>query len=261
VPPALVKNIDNFYIIIDFDNFFRDDKYIDNPSYFANELNDLVDTVVDLNKTAEYLSIRFYGGWLVNGVWTNIASRLQQTIQSIDYFPVLKHADKKKIYGDIELVTRLVGLPEIEWTNTLREKNGLPRLRLKKSGLPDGCAKDNEICPARILYRFTKSKMKSCPSQSCNVKNSDAFKVLEQKMVDTMISCDIIELSSKGELGGMLVVSDDYDLLPALAIGTNRLSLKSKVICLLRNSAVIDMNIFGDLISMGLVLKTKNGGD
>jgi hypothetical protein len=49
------------------------------------------------------------------------------------------------------------------------------------------------------------------------VRAGDAYEVVEQKMVDTMICCDLLALALH-EPSSIGVMSDDLDLLPALAM-------------------------------------------
>ncbi|MDM8552135.1 hypothetical protein QUF72_18770 [Desulfobacterales bacterium HSG2] len=129
-----------------------------------------------------------------NGSLTNLASRIQQALSSFDFFPLYNRAERIFTEGETELVTRLISMPDLQWDNTAITRSGIPRLRVV-SGLPSGCAGTNETCPVRILFRFSKKRTKKCPVPGCPVTNQEAFRIVEQKMVDTMLSCDIVALS------------------------------------------------------------------
>ncbi|HHC24677.1 MAG TPA: NYN domain-containing protein [Desulfobacterales bacterium] len=244
------------YILIDFDNFFDYKPADPDFDWLEFELNQLTSRVLKSNSRPEFISFRLYGGWMENGSLTNLASRIQQSLSSFDIFPFYKHSERVSTDGETELVTRLISMPDLQWDNTAITRSGIPRLRVV-SGLPPGCAGTNETCPVRILFRFSKKRTKKCPVPGCPVTNQEAFKIVEQKMVDTMLSCDIVTLSEDERVEKIIVASDDFDMLPSMAIAARNYTGKPGQICLLRTNSNYNYDIFNRLIAMGLKVSVK----
>jgi len=239
-------------ILIDFDNFFSYSS-TDDFNWLHTEFNELINQAFAIDRKTDFISFRLYGGWMENGLQTNIAFKIQQAISSFKFFPLFNKAERIFVHGNIELVTRLISIPNMEWDDTVRTRLGIPRLRLAGAGLPTGCIGTNESCPVRILYRFAEKKTKKCPVGGCPATNESAFKVVEQKMVDTMLSCDIISLSEDQRVNGIIVVSDDFDLLPPIVMAVENSKKQSKQIVLLKKRLLSAHDtIFGRLESMGL---------
>jgi hypothetical protein len=203
-------------VLVDFDNVFKNGPGL-NFDWMKHELNKLVELALAADPNIAMVSIRLYGGWMQDGMLTAFASTLQTVISASSFFPI-KHPKKEGLLrGTIDLATRLLGVPAIEWDDTRRVKSGLPRIRLAKETLPSKCI-NPDVCPATALNRFTKHKSKLCPTAGCSVTNAEAFQTVEQKMVDTMIACDTIFLAVDGGQGYVLVVTDDSDAVPAVAL-------------------------------------------
>jgi uncharacterized LabA/DUF88 family protein len=63
---------------------------------------------------------------------------------------------------------------------------------------------------------MTKRENSTCFEPSCSVLCSTAFKVVEQKLVDVMMACDIVQSPSQNLSTSIFVLSDDVDLIPAI---------------------------------------------
>jgi len=202
------------FILIDFDNVFK--KAIND--YLLEEfeliIKEIIRDVLSLNLAPTEIKIRFYGGWFKEDILTNRASSLQQLISSILIFPIV--GENARITGSIELATSLYYFPGYVWTNTYKEKEGIPRLRINYENLPSWCSLNRNECPTFVLNRFTSKKDKSCYHDHCEIKNSDVFTGIEQKMIDTIISCDLISFSQENDIAAVCLFSDDLDLLPPL---------------------------------------------
>jgi len=239
-------------ILIDFDNFFAY-SWTDDFNWLKTEFNELINQALAVNRKADFISFRLYGGWMENGLQTNISFKIQQAIASFKFFPFFNKAERIFVHGEIELVTRLISIPNMEWDDTVRTRSGIPRLRLAGSGLPAGCVGTNENCPVRILYRFAEKKTKECPVAGCQATNKSAFKVVEQKMIDTMLSCDIISLSDDPRVEGIIVVSDEFDLLPPIVMAVENGKKQSRQVVLLKKKRLSAHDtIFHKLENMGL---------
>lgn len=206
-------------VLIDFDNFYKHIADDDEMQWLHHEINKIISEALNISPLSQRIILRIYGGWLENGLWTRWASRLQKAIFSTSTFPIPHPYNKGILRGDITLVTRLLHLPDIEWGHTLRSKAGPPRLRLASNTPPEGCTTERATCPIRTLQHFTKKKGKACGVADCSVTNDQAFLVVEQKMVDTMMACDLLALCQAPETTAIMVLSNDTDLLPPLSMG------------------------------------------
>jgi hypothetical protein len=200
-------------LLIDFDNICHG---LD-PSgeELVPKINRWISLAVRVIPQATFVRIRLYGGWLNEGTLTTLASMLLAGIPR-DLFPVVDRSSgsDRILRGSVDLATRLVGVPQIEWGHTYQEKRGIPRLRMVERPRPDGCvAHDN--CPIDLLQKMSRRTDRECHTTGCLVRNNSAFLLREQKMVDTLMSCDIIEYSRQGR--HIIVMSNDLDLLPSVA--------------------------------------------
>lgn len=202
------------FILIDFDNVFKKPLNQYTIVEFQLNLNDIVKSVLSLNTSPTEIKIRFYGGWFRDDNLSTVASLLQQKLALISLFPIIR--EKKIIRGSMELATSMFSFPSHIWTNTYKEKEGIARLRVNEDVLPEWCNLNKTDCPAFMLSKFTSKKAKQCHHQHCDIKNSVAFTGIEQKMVDTMIACDLISFSQFNDVEAVCLFSDDLDLLPPL---------------------------------------------
>lgn len=241
--------------IIDFDNWFKKDLSDFTDSQFEFELREIIDQLLNLVPNLNVIELRMYNGWYLDRVLTRKASELNLILSRINLFPYVLDSSKAKIIrGKIVIVNSLNDLPSYVWFNTLKEKKGISRLRINKSAITSMCDANMENCPTHILKRYTKKKNKVCNINGCSVKHSNVFIGLEQKMVDTIIACDIISFCEDDNCEAILVVSEDIDHFPAIVKGKLKLhELKSetKLSVLIKNN-LIQSNYDSILSSFGL---------
>ena len=210
-------------VIIDFDNYFRDNE-INDPQKFELALTEIVEKCETNFENFNEISIRLYGGWYQGITLTKQASILQQQLSQISIFPKIKN--NNRINGNIEMVSSLFEIPNIQWYHTYKEKNGIGRVRINHDLVDDFCTQNKEQCPKFILYKFTAGKDKQCHIQNCTHIHKDVFKGVEQKMVDTMIACDVVSATNDDKVKGIFVLSDDQDHFPSYAIASEQLKQK-----------------------------------
>jgi hypothetical protein len=203
--------------LLDFDNFYPPAGPKISDDWFVHQVNRITQETLAAAPGTTEINIRLYGGWLEDGLLTNRASSIQTAATKVHFPIVLPHGGLLR--GSLELVTRLFALPSIEWAHTRRTRSGLPRLRLADRPLPMDCAGDVMTCPLRFVHRFARSRTQQCHISGCTVRNRDAFELVEQKMVDSLLCCDIIAYSRMPEMN-VVVLSDDLDVVPALAMAT-----------------------------------------
>ena len=223
-------------VLIDFDNYFRKPIFDYTVQEFEFELKIIIDQVISITslfkKTAIFLNL--YSGWYENSNLSRKASGTLQKLANIELFPLILKG-KYLINGEIKLSTSLYNIPELVWTNTYREKKGVPRIRINRELLNKNCDENKHICPAHILTNFTKNKNRLCSVKNCTTKQNEIFFMREQKMVDTMIACDFITFSEDESINNLILVSDDNDHLPALVLGSTKITNKKKVVLGIRN--------------------------
>lgn len=202
-------------VLVDADNVFKTEYLDSGIGAVTHEINRFVALGLRMDSATREISIRFYGGWKTENVFTNRASRLQQVIGSIPLFP-FRHPTMGIIRGSVTLATSLIVEPSLVWETTFKVHAGLRRVRLAEAPCFETCSRTSVECPVRQFVKFTKKSGKSCPAEGCSVKNEDVFKAAEQKMVDTMIACDLLSLSVDNSVSAVGVLSEDSDLLPAI---------------------------------------------
>lgn len=126
----------------------------------------------------------------------------------------------RSIVGKIDFVEQMYGI-DFSWRNTYREKPG-PRLIIKKDVQRPHCPNNKDKCPVELLAKFTKKKEKVCQVDGCNVNNMSIFSQYGQKMVDTMMACDILTYGEEEDTEAIYVLTDDVDLFPSMALCSRR---------------------------------------
>lgn len=214
---------DKAVVILDYNNIFTQDN--DND---ANNLQFLltmiIDEIINNYNSVGNIVIRAYGGWYNQDGLTNKGSMIQQKLGAIstNLFPVPNGS--AMIRGTLELAEQMYGVEGV-WNNTYREKEGLPRLIMNKSVIDrTECEKDEsrDVCPINILKRFSKrnnerSKPKICHISNCK-NSSNVFNQLGQKMVDSIMVCDILTYGEDETTKVIYVITDDVDLFPAVVL-------------------------------------------
>ena len=206
------------FVLLDFDNFFKKEINQYTIQEFEYLIKEIINDVLSKNQKPNEIRIRLYGGWYKEDIFSTKASVLEQLLSNISIFPIIK--GDNIIKGSIELATSIYYLPEHIWTHTLKEKEGISRLRISSENIPEWCSEHKDECPVFMLNKFTKSKEKKCHHYHCEVMNSNVFTGIEQKMVDTMIACDLVTFSQDEKVLSICLFTDDFDLLPPLALSS-----------------------------------------
>lgn len=206
--------------LIDFDNFYPHVRQYYDFGFLVHEFNRIVGEALDIDASIEYVIIRLYGGWMEYGLLTPLASLIQQEISRAHFFPLTHPKKSGLLRGNIILATSLISLPSMTWENTRKQRNGLPRLRLDRAMVSEVCETNTERCPIKILERFSKKRGKLCSIPGCSLTNDTAFRVVEQKMVDVILSCDILFLADQPNVSSIIILSDDFDIHPAIALAS-----------------------------------------
>ena len=109
-----------------------------------------------------------------------------------------------------ELAVALLEEPGHHLFNTYRRKGKPANIRVQSPAVV-GCAE--AACPLPHARRLLKSGR--CPTPTCSVTADDLVYRHEQKIVDTMLSCDLL-YAAHLDYDLVLLVSGDDDFLPPL---------------------------------------------
>ena len=202
-------------MIVDFDNFFPKNM----NDYSIEEMNVFFDRIVEIIlqrfNNISFVNIRLYGGWYKGVNFTQKASMLSSMLANVRIFPVI--VENKIISGTIEMVHSQYGLDGYIWYDTYREKAGLQKFRIDSSKMGEHCSSNENVCAVKILEKFVR-KQKMCQNAGCTTVQQNVFIRREQKMIDTMMACDIIAYGGEENIFSIFIVSDDVDIFPSIAL-------------------------------------------
>lgn len=201
-------------ILVDFDNVFYGHET--SASYVKTQLEDFVKACLEASPDVDKLSIRLYGGWKMNAQYTTQASQVLGIIETVksEMFP--RFPNSRRVDGDLELAVSQYNL-EIEWENTMQEKSARHFLKCNDD-IHRICHHKVDECPVQMVAKATRGHNVVCPIDGCQTIDVSQLVRMEQKMVDSMMTCDILEFTHDDDCRAVVVVSDDCDLHPALAL-------------------------------------------
>ncbi len=162
------------------------------------------------------IRMRLYGGWYEENRPTRLAESLIREI-SKDFPALLTIAgktDRKPTIAAAELAYALEADPRCHLFHTFRMRGSPPRLRYRNE---HSC--DRPGCPMAVLRSI--AEFRRCPADGCECDLDDVLYKAEQKLVDTMMTADIIELGLRPE-STICVVGSDDDLWPGIRVATLR---------------------------------------
>ncbi len=202
----------NLQLYIDYDNLNSDQK---RKGLLDLATRALLTTSIPTEKTSGRCEVRVYGGWYEATTLTPLAQDIIVEMGR-DFPRVLPFRTKRGTSGRLvvsaELACSLEAEPAYHLFNTFRQKSA-PRALKCIHPATRGCT--DPQCPLACLPSFFDTEQ--CPKHGCTVQLSDVLFRREQKLIDTMLACDLIHTSRIG-CDFIIVVSSDDDLLPALRI-------------------------------------------
>lgn len=197
-------------VFVDYDNI---------PRYLRQRgINNVVMVIlealpVSLLPIGEDVTIRLYGGWYHYRRLSRLAQRLTAEIASFSPAAVSLRTSSgpRMLRIFVELARSMLVDPSHIVQNTFRVRGTPDNLRSKR--LPyDGCA-DSSRCPLSGTYRLLADGR--CPRDECTTEVTDVIQRNEQKLVDTMLTVDLIHASTWMKSDVVVVTSDD-DLWPGI---------------------------------------------
>ncbi len=205
-------------ILVDFDNVFYGNELSFGKVHFL--LEQFISECFKIESEFELLEVRLYGGWKSNSGFTQRADTLRGYMDRINSLLFPRIYQKRRILGNVTIVTSQYNL-DIEWNNTMQEKPGRHMLKVKTIS-SHICQDDPTKCPLHLISKATRGSRVKCPNNGCGSIDVTQLIRMEQKMVDSMMTCDILEFVHEPECRLIEVVSDDIDLHPALALAGSK---------------------------------------
>lgn len=196
-------------VLVDYDNVPRDIR--------ARGLSNLAERILykigfSVIKDFQRIKFRLYGGWYEHANITRSAQRLRSEISST--FPnrisLLDGPNSHSLIGNVELAMSLEIDPGKHLFNTYRRRR-LPQGITCNHPTAINCIEPH--CPIIPMHDFITNN--SCPVNSCRIKPADFLQKDEQKLVDTMLTADIIQLAKTG-ISPICIVTSDDDLWPGI---------------------------------------------
>jgi hypothetical protein len=201
------------HVLVDFDNL--------PTAYKRRDVRWLVDRIFEslapvLLAPKRSARIRFYGGWYEENRPTRLAEALIREIATD--FPTLigipGASGGRPFTASAELAYSLEADPRRHLFHTLRIRGSPPVLRVREEH-----ACDKPDCPMAVLREIAEEG--GCPAEGCECELNQVLYKAEQKLVDTMMTADLIELGADKD-SVLCVVSSDDDLWPGIRVATLR---------------------------------------
>ena len=196
-------------ILIDYDNVDRLER--------RRGLRNVAEVVLGKLPTADLpdgagTAVRLYGGWYEGRRLSREAQRLSAEIGR-DFPGVVSlpgpHAPRR-VRVAMELARSLSIDPSRDLFNTYRTRSA-PKVHAKRFPFA-GCTKTS-ACPLAAVHTLLRAD--ACPEQGCGVAVADVMERAEQKLVDTMLTADLIHAAHSAP-NEIVVVTTDDDLWPGI---------------------------------------------
>ena len=157
--------------------------------------------------------VRLYGGWFQHAKQSRLAQSLASEIAMTFPRPVVvtDATGHIRVMARVELAYALECDPRSPLPHTFRTRNAPANLRAKS--LPYvGCGSPTACSLSAIVSLFANNR---CPKQGCSAGIDAILERAEQKLVDGMLTADLLHFSTRAQ-EPIAVVSSDDDLWPGL---------------------------------------------
>lgn len=197
-------------IFIDYDNLLDGHK---SSGILDVTTKALLQTPISSSSVRGTCHIRIYGGWYEGPTMTKRAQELAVTIGN-DFPAIIRVPNQTgeiaSLAANAELAVAMMEEPNHHLFGTYRKKGKPGNLRVQQPA-EVGCT--DPACPLLMATRLLKTG--SCPLSSCAVTAADLVYRHEQKIVDTMLACDMVYAPTQ-DYNQLILVSGDDDFLPPL---------------------------------------------
>lgn len=188
-------------ILVDYDNIDRNVS-IHGISHVVNKILSKIDIAETTGN--KRINIRLYGGWYEQNHFTTRAQNLSADI-SVTFPNVALLSDNiTPVIVNCEMAYSILADPNNHLFNTFRSRGVPSGLKAKH---PNSCGCTTLNCPLMAFYDFINNNRCSV----CNtIKPEDLLYRGEQKLVDTMLTSDLIYLSNQSLNIGIVSSDDDF---------------------------------------------------
>lgn len=207
-------------VLVDFDNLA--DNQQSNLQLYIEKI--IVSVLAHLESGVKiWCQVRLYGGWYEHNTSTKRAIELDGKYSN-PLIGTVPHNDTFcQYFTDIKLARALLSIPNKDFWNTYRKKQRIVKGLIIADQVKQCNFPDNTMMNLKKILKTGK-----CPHTECE-KNNDQPIIFrsEQKMVDTMLSCDLIDSALINPSADyVIVVSSDDDFIPPLVLSSNTRSTK-----------------------------------
>ena len=188
-------------ILVDYDNI--------ETNLIRHGITHVVDRIVskiDLSEiySKRHVNIRLYGGWYEQNSFTIKAQILSADVAANYPNTALLSDNSTSVIVNCDMAYSILADPTNHLFSTYRPR-GIPRGLKAKHPKSFGCSLPN--CPIIPIHNFLLTK--SCPL--CNsIRPEDIFYRGEQKLVDTMLTSDLIFSATQPTNLGIVSSDDDF---------------------------------------------------
>lgn len=200
----------NCLIFIDYDNLPLQQK---TAGILDIVTRSMIQVPFEAAVTRSRCEVRVYGGWYEGASITKLAQDLSIEIQrdfpAIIRLPItpMHHC---LVSANAELAVALLQEPGHHLFHTYRRKGKPSNVRVEA---PTAIGCNDPDCILPLMKKLLRTG--ACPKPGCTVVSKDLVYRHEQKIVDTMLTCDLI-YAADSQTEYIVLVSDDDDFLPPL---------------------------------------------
>src|SRR5688500_6080637 len=179
------------------------------------------------------IRVKLYGGWYEGKNLTRVAQDLSASTRTYPKrFTMSSAAAAQAPPTSVIVTAELAQSLEIDrktvLENTYRAGGEVEGMRCEAP--PYLHCINRSACPLSNLHTFINTG--TCPEAGCSLTSTTVLKKAGQKLVDTMMTADLIHLAANG-IGEICVASSDDDLWPgiksALILGSPVVHVRTKV--------------------------------
>lgn len=160
-------------------------------------------------------TVRIYGGWYEGTQITRLAQditvEIQRDFPAVIRVPVDSSGSTFSVSTTAELAVALLQEPGHHMFNTYRRKGKPANVRVT-APCDVGCVESDCVLP--LMKKLLRNG--TCPKAGCRITTTDHLVYRhEQKIVDTLLCCDLIH-AGRSPMDRVILLSGDDDFLPAL---------------------------------------------
>lgn len=201
------------YILLDYDNAWKPTSGDINSAELSLLYQKIIEKMDEIYPVAgletRRINIRLYGGWDCNSTQSPHSQILQTIIDNSDFKPFVYQNGPKHTFLNSELAYSLISLRHFSFRNTYR-KSGASREKIQFIDSFE-CAHSN--CPFLTIKEIL-DRGGICTHEDCKKKLKGLFVKHHQKLVDAMLTTDLLHLAQTEE--AVVLISDDDDFWPSI---------------------------------------------